>query len=429
MKTYILWYRNDLRVHDHFVLSKAVKEADRFLPVYVFNPDTFRMLRYGFPKTGYFRLKFLLESLIDLKNTLRNLGSDLHILTGKPSVVLTELASHLNARAIYASKEHTFEELKDESDLTDMLYDTELRFFEDRTLMNPGGTPFSMEKIPEVFTIFRKASEKNLEHRIKLCLPDPAGLPPLPDGIEINDIPTMGDFPVETPDVNYFYPDRFLGGETNGLKRFDYYVWESKRVLEYKQTRNGLVGDDYSSKFSPWLSLGCVSPRRIFFELKKFEMAEEGNASTYWLIFELLWRDYFRFVAIKHGKKIFYKGGLKNIKKSVMRDDRLFDNWKNGETGISFIDANMHELNATGYMSNRGRQVVANHFVHELQLDWRAGAAYFESQLIDYDVTSNWCNWMYVGGIGNDPIEDRRFDIEKQVEMYDPQGIYQMLWK
>jgi deoxyribodipyrimidine photo-lyase len=189
-----------------------------------------------------------------------------------------------------------------------------------------------------------------------------------------------------------------------------------------------MIGEGYSSKFSPWLANGSLSARKIFAEIKKFEEEVEANESTYWLVFELLWRDYFRFVAKKYGNKIFYKGGIKNKKNNYTNDFDSFEKWRTGKTGNDFVDANMIELLKTGFMSNRGRQNVASYLCKDLKTDWRWGASWFESQLIDYDVASNWCNWMYIAGVGNDPRENRYFNINKQAEMYDADNSYRRLW-
>jgi len=105
------------------------------------------------------------------------------------------------------------------------------------------------------------------------------------------------------------------------------------------------------------------------------------------------------------------------------------DRWINGKTGVDFVDANMNELRLTGFMSNRGRQNVASYLCNDLQLDWRYGAAYFEQELIDYDVASNWGNWAYLAGVGNDPRGNRYFDIAKQARQYDAGGEYRRLWR
>ena len=102
--------------------------------------------------------------------------------------------------------------------------------------------------------------------------------------------------------------------------------------------------------------------------------------------------------------------------------------WINGQTGVPFIDANMMELKLTGFMSNRGRQNVASYLCNDLKVDWRYGAAYFEQQLVDYDVCNNWGNWAYLAGVGNDPRANRYFNIAKQAAMYDPDGSFQQLW-
>ena len=191
-----------------------------------------------------------------------------------------------------------------------------------------------------------------------------------------------------------------------------------------------MIGSDYSSKFSPWLALGCISPREIIYELMNFENIIIKNESTYWLFFELLWREYFHWVMRKYDQKLFLKNGIKNVEPiSRKMDNVYFEKWKNGQTGNDFVDANMNELNATGYMSNRGRQNVASYLCNDMKLDWRYGAAYFEEQLIDYDVCSNWGNWAYIAGVGNDPRGHRFFNIEKQAHDYDKYHKYRELWR
>lgn len=109
-------------------------------------------------------------------------------------------------------------------------------------------------------------------------------------------------------------------------------------------------------------------------------------------------------------------------------NEEILKKWIDGETGVDFVDANMLELKHTGFISNRGRQNVASYLVNDLKLDWRYGAAYFEQQLIDYDVCSNWGNWAYQAGVGNDPRGKRYFNIEKQAEEYDKNNFYRNMW-
>ena len=219
----------------------------------------------------------------------------------------------------------------------------------------------------------------------------------------------------------------FKGGENEALKRLHSYFFESKKLGFYKKTRNGLIGIDYSSKFSPWLANGCISAKTIYWNVKKFEQEEIKNQSTYWLIFELIWRDYFKYISIKHGNDIFKIGGILKNNYTWFTNKKAIKNWINGETKDDFINANMIELKKTGWMSNRGRQNVASYFAKELKLDWRIGASYFESMLLDYDVHSNYGNWMYVSGVGNDP-RDRKFNTQLQAERYDPNYLFRKRW-
>ena len=132
----------------------------------------------------------------------------------------------------------------------------------------------------------------------------------------------------------------------------------------------------------------------------------------------------------KHHHKFFLQYGIqsKQVHQKTSPNEELLNRWINGETESDFVNANMLELKHTGFMSNRGRQNVASYLCNDLKLDWRYGAAYFEQQLIDYDVCSNWGNWAYVAGVGNDPRKDRYFNVVKQANDYDKEGVYRKLW-
>ena len=195
----------------------------------------------------------------------------------------------------------------------------------------------------------------------------------------------------------------------------------------YKKTRNGLIGKDYSTKFSPWLANGSLSARTIYWKIREFETEFGANQSTYWVVFELMWRDYFKYISLKYDSKIFSIGGILERNYQWNSDAKIIEKWINGETKDDFVNANMLELKETGWMSNRGRQNVASYFAKELLQDWRIGAAYFESMLLDFDVHSNYGNWMYVAGVGNDP-RDRKFNTRFQAERYDPNHQYRKLW-
>jgi deoxyribodipyrimidine photo-lyase len=219
---------------------------------------------------------------------------------------------------------------------------------------------------------------------------------------------------------------RFQGGEHAALQRLEYYLWDSQLLSRYFTIRNGMLGGDYSSKLSPWLAHGCISPRQIWAECTQYEQTYGSNKSTYWLVFELLWRDFFRLFCMKHGNRVFMSTGAKGSSALWRSDPEAAERWKTGHTGVPLVDANMRELAATGFQSNRGRQNVASYLCLDLQLDWRIGADHFESFLIDHDVTSNYGNWNAAAGLTGGRIN--KFNLSKQSRDYDPQGNYIRTW-
>jgi deoxyribodipyrimidine photo-lyase len=427
MERIIVWFRNDLRLHDQEALYKATLRTKEVIPVYCLDPRAFAPNELGLPRTGAFRAKFLLESLADLRQGLRQLGSDLVLRVGQPEEVLPQLQAQVQATAVYTSQEVASEERQVEDRLAAALAKQACRFvtFWQSTLYHIDDLPFPLKSLPDVFTEFRKAVERGT--RLRDPFPRPAALAPV--SLPSDPWPTLASLGLPEPEAEPRAVLPFAGGETAGLARLQQYFWQQDLLRSYKETRNGLLGADYSSKFSAWLAHGCLSPRLIYDEVKKYEAKRAKNESTYWLVFELLWRDYFRLVAKKFGNRLFQAGGIKGGPALELRQDtRLFDKWARGLTGIPFIDANMIELAQTGFMSNRGRQNVASFLVKDLHIDWRWGAMYFESLLVDYDVCSNWGNWNYVAGVGNDPRENRYFNILRQAKQYDPKGAYVKHW-
>jgi len=437
--TALVWFRNDLRTRDHEALFKASREAASVVPVYCLDPRQIGQhttTARGFQKTGDFRTQFLLESLADLRSRLQTLGADLLIMHGKPEEVLPNVAQALGAQALYYHEEATDEELRVEDALQAACKSANVKAHSSwgATLYHPDDLPFSLDKLPDVFTKFRKLVEQS--SRVRPKFPEPSSLR-LPDNAAerlhdvvniVSVLPSVQELCGEqaTPDVRAVLP--FAGGQTAAWQRLEAYIWAGNHLKDYKETRNGLLGANYSSKFSAWLAAGCLSPRSVYEEVQRYERERVKNDSTYWLVFELLWRDFFRFVAFAYGSSLFFDGGIKGERKAWTQNAELFERWKCGTTGIPFIDANMRELAATGFMSNRGRQNVASFLVRDLNLHWLLGAEYFESVLIDYDVCSNYGNWNYAAGIGNDPREDRYFNIMRQASMYDPKGEYVRHW-
>ncbi len=295
--------------------------------------------------------------------------------------------------------------------------------------------PMQRESFPRVFAEFRRGLGQ-------------APLPPLP----LPDLGGLGGLRLEGPwgwhepagidaavaeeaqagaaDPRSAFP--FAGDEASGLARLRNYCLESDGLQHYKQRRNGLVGTEFSSKFSPYLAIGSLSVRRIWQTVLDYQAQCGSDEGSEWMKQELLWREFFLWTAQRHGASFGAPGGLQNRRVDAIEDRELFERWCRGRSGHPLIDAQLNELMSTGYLSNRGRQWVASHFINELRLPWTWGARFFEWWLIDAQPALNTGNWAYLAGVGNDPRSfngpPRRFDLERQVRLYDPEQMHRRLW-
>ena len=419
----LVWFRNNLRIEDNISLSKAINNSDNIFGFINIDPKNFLLTKYGFKKTEKYRAKFLLETISDLKSQLDTLNISLIITHKDFDKSIKEIINNYEITNIYTQTEWTRDELKEESFIPDEI--NLIKDF-DQFLFSPNDVKGLYDNIPRGFSNFRKKCEKYLSVNDILSIPNSLN----PDNKILYDysIPTLSDLGFEDFDLHKDSVFRFKGGETNAKDRIKNYFFDTRNVSRYKLTRNGLIGEDYSSKFSPWLANGSVSVKYIFKLLKEYETKVEKNDSTYWLYFELIWRDFFKYVSMQHKDKFFNKDGIYGEDKEWSDDKDALLKWINGKTDEPFINANMIELSNTGFMSNRGRQNVANYLTKELKIDWRIGAEYFESMLIDYDVHSNYGNWLYNAGIGNDSMPFRKFNPKLQSERYDPDKSYEKTW-
>ncbi|WP_346837802.1 DASH family cryptochrome [Microbulbifer sp. SAOS-129_SWC] len=424
----LVWFHNDLRTGDNCSLHQACSKDAGVIALYCFDPQYFRTSEFGFPRTGKYRAQFLRQTLGDLRTQLHALNISLIICHGDPALLLPDIVRRYNVTDIYRQREwtrderHTLERVLARPELRDV----RLHECYDQFLLHPDDMPFtSLEDLPQVFTAFRQRCEGHIAVRAQLPNPPcrrPGNL--IECDSRIPDMETLGLEPFER-DPRSVFP--FVGGSNAARARVHQYFWRTLGLTRYKHTRNGLLGRDYSSKLSPWLANGSLSPRHVYWKVKAFERDVIANEDTYWLIFELLWRDFFKYISLQHGDRIFHASGLSTRPHHGRHDPEVLQQWIEGRTQYDFVNANMREIAATGWMSNRGRQNVASYWCKEMGQDWRIGAAWFESLLIDHDVHSNTGNWLYQCGAGNDP-RDRRFDIEAQAARYDADGRYRRQW-
>ncbi|WP_316796327.1 DASH family cryptochrome [Pedobacter agri] len=385
----LVWFKNDLRLHDNEALTKAVAECEALLFCYCVEKADFEKLDLGFRRIDAVRFKFLEQSIQDLEKNLKTIGGHLIIGSVTAAETLPKIVERYEITDIYAEKEYAEYELNLIDLVTDALPNVNFHFYWGKTLYHMDDIPFEIAKIPLISKAYRIPAGKQAEPRPTFSRPTKVKSI---EKVEKSKFPSYTSLGFTKKEYDYAKP--FVnGGESAALERLEYYTFKSELLTGYRWSRNKSDGLDYSSKFSPYLALGCISAREIYEKIQDYESKIKKNQSTWWLVFELVWRDYFTFKAMRFGNKIYKSKGYKNKKIDWENDPSKFEKWCNGTTGIPFIDAHMRQLNETGYMSNRGRVNCASYFVHDLKIDWTWGAAYFESKLIDYDVSSNWMNW------------------------------------
>ena len=422
----LVWLRNDLRTSDQQSLYLATKNHEQIIAYYSFDPAQYASTKWGFKKTEVFRAQFLIETITALQKDLADHNISLIIEQLSPHSGLPDWITKLGITDLYYQKEWTREEQEEEYKVIRCLSSSiNIHSHYDQFLFQPEDIPMEIDQLPEVFTAFRKKCEKYSSVRPCLpSLPTLEGENLLKEEFHIPSTTELGFTPIEKHPHSAF---PFVGGSNAAQERIDHYFWKTEKLSFYKQTRNGLIGIDYSAKLSAWLANGSISARQIYWQVIEYEKQVQKNQSTYWLIFELLWRDYFKYISLKHQDKLFHLGGILARNYTWKNNPKTFQSWCEGSTQEPFVNANMIELKKTGWMSNRGRQNVASYFAKNLLMDWRMGAAYFEAFLIDYDVHSNYGNWLYLAGVGNDP-RDRKFNVRLQAQRYDEQGKFQRLW-
>ncbi|TNV80968.1 hypothetical protein FGO68_gene1718 [Halteria grandinella] len=448
MHRIIVWLRNDLRVHDNSALNWAINKGikgttKQIIPVYTFDPRFMRnkVEKYGIYKCGLTRARFLQESVQNLRANLQDLGSQLLVTQELPEVFLPKLILKGQQNSIVFSQEVCYEEARiEQSVATEIKRNSKVHIERvwGSTIHHIDDLQMDPENVASsVYTKFRQNTERDI---VRDCLPTS----------KLGQLPFIeGDVPKAIQDAMRFAPSlmdlgfseeeantpkdprsslEFVGGEDAGLERVKYYLWETKMIQKYKDTRNALMGADFSSKLSPWMACGNLSPRYVYWETKKFEQRFKENDSTRHFISELFWRDFCHWYAYCHGNGIFYEYGPLD-KKGVPQwrvDQSVIQRWRQGLTGMPLVDALMREMNQSGFMSNRGRQIVASYFSLDLKQDWRYGAHHFEEKLIDHDVHSNYASWNMIAGIG--PGKTNLFNVVKQSYDFDADGEFIRTW-
>lgn len=414
------WMRHDLRTNDNEALILLVQQCEQVIVVYAFDPQWLALNEFEQRHLGQHRHTFLDKSLVDVKEQLAKHNIPLLTLKGDPNAIISSLLINNSIDCISVEDHYGFTERKQVSVLKAQFPCLPIIEGTGNYLLIHKSLAFANDALPDVFSPFRRKVEKELKLRRVAPLLSNTNLS---TSLKIN---TDGLITYET--VVSAHSSEYIAGQSGAQQRIDEYFYKTDGIASYKETRNGLDGWAFSSRFSAYLAMGCVSPAYIYKELQTYEETRIKNDSTYWLFFELLWREFFHLQARKHEEKFFQYGGIQQKSPLNSFDASAFEKWKKGETSYPIVNACMNQLAATGFMSNRGRQLVASCFVHELKQDWRYGAAYFEEMLIDFDVASNFGNWQYLAGVGSDPRGHRQFNLVKQTDIYDPNKKFIKTW-
>ncbi|WP_447553483.1 DASH family cryptochrome [Vreelandella sp. EE22] len=420
--TDIVWLHDNLRVADNPLLQFDSR-PHQLICLYVLDKRWLEPVLPGEskPRLGSARLRFLWQSLMELRGELLQRGSDLSVRIGDPASIVVQLAEQYQARSVRVATHSGFEETCHIDNVAKSLPAcSSLECMDSGYLFDADELPFKLYDMPASFSAFRQRVEK--QWAFKGAANAPITLPGWPEDA------SRGFPPLKTvsEESAFWQPDErqgfnFVGGESAAHDRLYHYLWQLNGAESYKKTRNGLLGANFSTRFSPWLANGCLSARQVYKEVKAWEEANGANESSQWIVFELLWRDYFHRNAQVEGAGLFGSDALPT-------PCEKFNLWREARTGVPFIDAAMYELDHTGWISSRSRQNVASFLVKDLKVDWRLGAWWFEHCLIDYDAANNWGNWSHIAGFGRDGRKDRYFNVLKQARHYDPKGLYVAHW-
>ncbi|MEJ2884691.1 DASH family cryptochrome [Pedobacter sp. GR22-6] len=414
-KKILVWFRNDLRLHDNEMLVEAIAKSDSILPVYFFDPRYFINTSFETAKTGKIRARFLLESILSLRKAFQEKGGDILLIQGKPEDHFSELVERFEIAEVYHHREVSPEETAVSASVEDVLWKQRinLKHFIGHTLYNKEDLPFPIKDIPDVFAQFKKKTERDAI--VKACFEVPEQIAFVENAVW-GEVPGLADLGFEEELSAACYS---TGGEDQALMHLTELLATGSFIYN-KPVKNTPDKEGFSSRLSAWLAFGCLSPRKVYWQVKEAEALHGSHPNFNQVLLGLLWRDYYRFMFKKHGLKFFQESDFEElIQAPVAADDELTLQWKAASTGHLLVDRYMQQLNETGFITFPARLLVATFLVHVFKIHWTKGAAYFEEKLIDYSPASNWGNWASVAGVGLDLKSKNTFDLEKQMKILD----------
>ncbi len=405
MKRVIVWFRGDLRIHDHPALYAASKSKYTILPLFVLDPTFLKQT------IGSNRNRFLLESLKDLQCSLRAIGGDLVLQQGTPEKVLLEIATTWHADAVYYVSDFSPYSIARDKAVQKALQKKSIEFIGYGGKLVVDGSTKLRTKSGKFFTVFTPFWKAWMEIRRRDVMPPPTQL--ICDlSVPSDDLPKLEDI-TSKDDLS---PHPMPGGETAGRIRLTEFI--AKHVDSYHQDPTDMARPQ-TSFLSPYLHFGCISAREAESMLPDSRGARAWNR-------QLAWRDFYHYI-------LLYFPASRNESFQERYQKIAWDNnpdyiaaWKNGATGYPVVDAGMRELRETGFMHNRARMIVGSFLTKHLWTDWRIGEEYFMRMLLDGDTANNVGNWQWIAGTGVDPAPfyRRLYNPTLQAKRLDPTGGY-----
>lgn len=392
-KVVLVWFRNDLRLHDNEVLSEAINKSDLIIPVYCFDPRYFTKDQFQHYRTGIKRGKFLLESVSYIKEQLQAMNSDLMVFVGKPEDLLPQLCSKYEVDEVYHHREVASRETQISESVESALWKNKinLRHFIGHTLYHKEDLPFPIKDIPDKFNIFRKKVEK--ESTVRPSISAPISIPS-PQHLEETHLPSLEDLGYSSEDIEKWGSKEFEGGERFGIKKL-------KKLLDPNYT-----GNENFTLISPYIAIGSLSPIYVYHEMNTSNLSQNKKRFER-LTSMLLWRDYFRFMLKKYPNVFFKLNGLdsEDLNPEHIEDGAVI-NWEKGTTGDQEIDDNIRTLIETGNITYAERRLLSKYFTQETGSNWLFGASFFEEHLLDFAPATTYGFWSHMAGVGTSQKEN-----------------------
>lgn len=389
-RTVLVWFRNDLRIQDNEMLSRASERGETIVPVYCFDPRYYTQTKFNTRKTGIVRAKFIGNCVEKLQDFFKSKNGNLIVKYGFPEEIIPALATQYQVDEVYHHREVAQEETAISSLVEDALWRIKinLRHFIGHTLFHKEDFPFPVRDIPNSFPVFRKKLER--ESFIRECFVSPEHFS-FRDGLEETSVPSLDQLGFDGIEISKYKKITMIGGEEEGQKQLAYCL------------KMGMASQ--AVNLSPWLAIGCLSVHTVYFSVIGSGLSKKMKES---ILQGLWWKDYYRFMFKKYGNVFFQEKGYTGNPPEVS-DEQItaFESWRNGTTSNAQVNASMARLAETGCIDFQSREKAASYLIHQLQVSWLLGAAYFEEMLMDYNPSSNYGNWAHLAGVGSSLVHNR----------------------